>query len=431
MDKLKFLIKTWMEKDFSNFHNREFNYSLIDNKKIISFVGVRRSGKTTYLFQIMKYLLEKGAKRENLIYINFEDDRLYPLDGTELDNILPTIEEIVNYDKNNVLYLFLDEIQNLNNWSKWLRRIQDTKENIKIFVTGSSAKLLSKEIATELSGRTISLEIFPFSFKEVLESKNIEYDNNIYFSDSKAIILKEFDNYLHNGGFPEIIYEKENKNLILQSYFDSIFYKDLVQRYNIKSVKMFEDFLKLLIGNTSSIISLSKLENTLKSIGHKVSKSTLSEYLNYINEVYFLFSLQVFSYKIKDRLVYPKKIYSIDNGLINSISIKFNQNLGPLLENIVFLELRRKQKEVFYFISKNNLEVDFLIKENLKFTKLIQVSLSLNDEKTRKREFKALFTAMDELKLDSGEIITLDEKDEIEIDGKKIFIIPIYEFLLR
>lgn len=431
MEKIKYLLQTWLEKEIPKIYEREFDYSLIETQKIITFVGVRRSGKTTFLFQIMKYLLEKKIKRENLIYTNFEDDRLYPLDGTELNNILPTIDEIINYDKSKKLYLFLDEIQNIENWSKWVRRIMDTKPNIKIFITGSSSKLLSKEIATELSGRTISIEIFPFSFKEYLECKQIKIEKNIRYSKNKPMILKEFNNYLLSGGFPEIIFDQKNKNAILQSYFDSIFYKDLVQRYNIKSINMFEDFLKLLISNTSSIISLSKLENTLKSIGHKSSKSTLSEYLTYVNETYFMFPIQVFSYKIKDRMIYPKKIYSIDNGLINSISIKFSNNYGPLFENIVFLELRRRKKELFYYLTKNGLEVDFLIKENLKFSKIIQVSMTVKDEETKKREIKSLINAMEETKLKKGTIITLDEKETIKLENKEIEIIPIYEFLLN
>ena len=432
MEKLKYLINSWLEKDFSEIYEREFDYSLNESNKIISFVGVRRSGKTTYLFQIMRYLLSKNISRNNLIYINFEDDRLYPLNGEELNQILPTIEENVEYDKTKKLYLFLDEIQNMPNWSKWLRRIYDLNENLKIYVTGSSAKLLSREIATELSGRTLSLEVFPFSFKEYLDFKKIRYNlKNLEYTKSKNQLIKSFKEYLQEGGFPEIIIENKNQKLILQNYFDSIFYRDLIQRYNIKSIKMFEDFLKLLIANTSKIVSLSKLEKTLKSIGHKASKSTLSEYLNYVKEVYFFFPLQVFSYKIKDQLLYPKKIYSIDNGLINSISIKFSDNYGILFENMVFLELRRQNKDFCYYITKNNLEVDFVIKEKLKYSKIIQVCFNLEENETKIREIKAITTAMSELKLKRAYIITLKEKEEIKLGDKTIQVIPFYDFFLN
>lgn len=441
MDKIKSILVKSIESEIPIRNKRNFDYSLMKLNKIISFIGVRRSGKTSYLYQIMDYLLnKKNISKKNLVYINFEDDRLYPLNGGEFNSIIDNIENIIDYDKSQNVYLFLDEIQNIPNWSRWLRRVQDTKNNFKIFITGSSSKLLSREIATELAGRTISLEVYPLTFKEYLDFKEIKINlQTINYSNHKSSLLKEFNQYLIGGGFPEILQEHENSDLVLQSYFESIFFRDLVERYNIKSINMFSDFLKLLINNTSGIVSLSKMENILKSIGHKVSKSTLSEYLNYAQEVYFIFTLQVFSYKIKDQLIYPKKIYSIDNGLNNAISLKFSNNFGALLENLVFLELKRKNKEMFYFLTKEGLEVDFLIKDNLEFSQLIQVSMSLKEENTKKREFKSLTKAMNELNLNEGLILTLDEdfKEIREVKSEngekrkiKIIVKPVWKWLL-
>lgn len=432
MDKIKYILTSWMEQEIPAVHTREYDYTQLTLNKIISFIGVRRSGKTSKLFEIMRHLLEENIDRNNLIYINFEDDRLYPLEGNELDSLIPIIKEIIPYNTKQPLYLFLDEIQNMPHWSKWLRRIQDTQKNIKLFVTGSSAKLLSKEIATELAGRTISNEIFPFSFKEYLKIKNFTYNlKNLEFSSHKPLLLKYLQQYIENGGFPELVLGDMDRNTLLQSYFDSIYYKDLISRYNIKSTKMFEDFLKLLLQNTSNIISLSKLEKVLKSVGHKVSKSTLAEYLQYAKEVYLCFPLQVFSYKIKDQLTYPKKIFSIDNGLLNAITVKFTENKGALLENLVFLHLRQLQKEIYYYITKNGREIDFVLKEDLKFTSVIQVCWSLKDSETKKREVRDLVESLKELGLSEGLILTRNEEDSFEVDGKKIIVKPIWKWLLE
>lgn len=431
MDKVKRLLVEFYETPTPKRFERYYDYTLLETNKILSFVGVRRSGKTSYLYQIIHHLQEKGVKKENLIYLNFEDDRLYPLEGNELDSILPSIKEVLDIDHTQNIYLFLDEIQNIENWSRWLRRVHDTQENITLFVTGSSSKLLSREIGTELRGRTLSTEVFPFSFKEYLVFNEISYDKKkLDFSTNKGEILKHFNSYLNCGGFPEILYNPQNKKEILQEYFSAIFYKDLVERHNIKSTKMFEDFLKLLVQSVGNVSSLTNLENNLKSLGHKVSKSTLGEYLEYAQEAYFLFTLPVFSPKIKNQLIYPKKIYGIDNGLLNSITFKLIEQQSILLENIVFLELRKQKKELFYYKTKNDLEVDFLVKEDVEFKELIQVSVSIKDEQTRKREVRALEKAIEELGLKTGTIITLDEKEVIEINGKKINVVPIWEFLL-
>jgi len=433
MDKIKKILVDWFERDIPKVIDRKFDYDLLNLNKIISFIGVRRSGKTSFLYQIMNYLTkEESINRNNLIYINFEDDRLYPLEGGELDSILEDYNDVIDYDKEKDVYLFLDEVQNIENWSKWIRRLQDTKKKLKIIVTGSSAKLLSREIATELSGRTISQEVFPLSFKEFLLFNNFDYNiKSLKFSSKKIEILKLFDKFLKNGGFPEIVLDDTNKQVVLQSYFDSIFYKDLILRHNIKSMKMFEDFLRLLIANVSNRVSLTKLENTLKSLGYKVSKSTLSEYLNYAREVYFIFSVPVYSFKIKDLLLYPKKIYSIDVGLNDSISTKFSKNLGDLIENIIYLEFLRRGEDVYYFISKNDLECDFVIKENLKYTKAVQVSFDISDEDTKRREVKSLLSALRELNLEEGVILTYDYFGEEIINKKKICYVPVWYWLLN
>ncbi|MHA1282437.1 MAG: ATP-binding protein [Promethearchaeota archaeon] len=426
--KIKVLLNEWFNYDLPELIEREFNYDLIKSKKIISIVGARRSGKTYLQYQIIKNLLQKGIPRENIIYFNFEDERLYPLNGDELSIFLPTYFENFDYNSKFRLYLFLDEIQNIPYWDKWIRRIYDKEKNIKIIITGSSSKLLSKEIASSLAGRTIPVIVFPFSFKEFLRIKNVKYNINKLTEHQAAILRKFLKEYILYGGFPEIIFEKE-KTAILQAYYDSVFYHDIIARYGVKNIKLLDILLKFLINYTSRKISFSKLERIIKSMGYKVSKTTLIEYANYAQNVFLIYLIEILSYNIKDRLQYPKKIYCIDSGLANAVSIKFREELWALYENAVLIELIRRGKEVYYWKSEN-MEVDFVIKEGTRITELIQVSYDVSDNKTRERELKGLIKAMEEFNLTEGLIITKDYEGKELIKDLIINYIPLYQWLL-
>jgi len=419
----KRLINDFINKDIKNIKPREYDIPL-NSKKIISLIGVRRSGKSSILFDIIDRL-RKDISKEKIIYLNFEDDRLFPLNLKDLDDILEGYFELYpqNYDKK--LYLFLDEVQVVDGWEKYVRRVYDNFD-IHIYITGSSSKLLSSEIATSLRGRSISYEIFPLSFSEYLKFKDIKVD--FYSTKSLALMKNALDSYLFDGGFIETIEEDSIiSRKILSDYLELIVYKDIVDRYNIKNRKLLKQLTKYCFTNISTLISFTKLYNDFKSQGFKLSKDTIFEYISHLEDAYALFSVPIYKNSIKQEQRNPKKIYTIDNGFKKIYDYAIDKDLSKLYENIVFLHLRRVTKEIYYFKEKQ--EVDFYA--NIEGKKiLINVSVDIKDTKTKQREFKALIEAMEYFKVNSSYLITKDEGGIKKIDDKSIVIIPLYKWLL-
>ena len=407
----------------------------LEGKSIVAIVGVRRAGKTYTMFHLIKELI-KDVGKNNILYVDFENPRLAGMNASTLNELLIVFKEMMAPDKNRRIYLFLDEIQNVEGWVRWVR-ILHNKGNYKIIISGSSATLLSREIATSLRGRSINFEIYPFSFKEFLRIKNFSYDLDVIkYTEEKGVILRYLNEYINYGGFPEVVLSPEElKRKLLTSYFETIFHRDILERYRIRNISLMENFLLYLLNNNSKYISLGKIERFFKSMGMKVSKKTLGEYLKYARDVFFVFTIEIFSHKIKDRLQYPRKIYSIDTGIVNTISPESKENRGRLYENIVFLHLHReKQKHpgmgIYYWKDREGREVDFVISDGLKPQKLIQVSLDVSSPDTMKRETRALLKAMKEFDLKEGLIITEDYSGEEQNKGRHIKFIPLYEWLL-
>ena len=277
----KKLIINFQEHSLTGIVPRDYDIP-IDTKKIVSLIGVRRSGKTYILFHIIEQLRQKIDSR-NIIYINFEDDRLFPIYLKDLDELLESFYELYPHKRDEKVYLFLDEVQNIEGWERYVRRIYDT-QNLQIFITGSSSKLLSSEIATSLRGRTITYEIFPFSFKEYLRYKDIEV--NFYSSKSISYIKNAFNSYLINGGFAETFDETPDvQKRILKDYLDLIIYKDVVERYNIKNQALLKHLIKYMFVNMGTLVSINKLYNEYKSQGYKVSKDALYTYIDYLQVI--------------------------------------------------------------------------------------------------------------------------------------------------
>ncbi|MCG2809137.1 MAG: ATP-binding protein [Candidatus Portnoybacteria bacterium] len=346
---IKTILYEWQEYKLPKIIRRETDltkYLNLKTPKIITITGFRRVGKTYLIFDLIEELL-KTHHKEEVVYINFEDERI-PSDIKVLTQLIPTINETYNHTTK---YLFLDEIQNIPNWSQWVRRIYD-QENIKIFITGSSSKLSSKEIPTELRGRCIEKTIMPLSFREFLLFKNIKIDlaSLPYLDKEKSKTNKALEEYLYYGGLPEIVLtSKEHKFEILQQYYKTVISQDIMDRFKIKNETMLKALLMLLLNST--IYSISKIYKTLRSAGHKIGPTTVMKYISYIENSYFLNNLFIFSYTVKDRLQYPKKIYFIDNGFINALSSTFSKNTGRLFENIVFNKIKSELKineELFY-----------------------------------------------------------------------------------
>ncbi|MBW8048906.1 MAG: ATP-binding protein [Cytophagales bacterium] len=374
-------------------------------------MGVRRCGKSTLAHQILKDI--------NYGYINFDDERLPGIKSIHLNDFIEVLNEI----EPGCNHLLLDEVQNVEGWELFVNRLKRNGYNI--FITGSNSQLLSKELATHLTGRYISIELFPFSFREFLQYKEIYVeDKDHYIAEKIAIIKRTLEEYIQTGGFPEIL-DIIPKNLYLRELFDKIISRDIVFRYNIRYVKDLKEIALYAISNYSSKSSLHKIKNIfeIKSV------HTVKNYLQYLEDAYLLFLLVPFSFKLKEQLKQPKKIYSIDTGIINALSFKAVADHGKIMENVVLLELKRRNKEIYYY-SASDFEVDFLIREGQKIDQLIKVCFSLADEYTKKREIKALIKAAKKLDCSNLLIITFDNEGKEKVDDLTISIIPLWKWLL-
>jgi hypothetical protein len=414
------VIVEWQENWTPELIERDFDFSLIPERprKIITFAGCRRTGKTYLMFQLINGLSKK-IPRDEIFYINFEDERIEKRTET-LTELIPTIEEL--FGKKEGLYLFLDEIQNIPGWDSWVRRVHDSRKDARLFLSGSSSKLSSREIPTSLRGRALTFEVFPLSFSEFLRFKNFEVPERVGFSGKKSQLLNLLREYLLYGGFPEVVLsdDKKIKGMIVRDYFNTIIALDIVERYRIRNPEELRALLRLLLN--SEYFSLSKAERTMRSLGYSVSKATLANYLRYLNECYFTFPVEVYSPKVRLRIQHPKRIYFVDTAFLTFLSVKFSDNIGRLMENAVFIELMRRGREVNYAFGEN-WEVDFVLPEK---ETLIQVSYDVSRPGTLERELKALRKAKRLFGWKNAKLITWDI--EKKTDG--IEIIPLWRFLL-
>ena len=395
----------------------------IDTKKIITLIGVRRCGKTSILYDMINKL-SKSIDKTKILFINFEDERL-DLNVDELDLVLQSFRELYPTHNFKECYFFFDEIQNIDGWEKFIRRVYDTISK-NIFITGSNSKLLSTDIATSLRGRTLSYKVFPLSFKEYLSFKDIEID--LYSTKSLAFIKNAQDNFLANGAFPEtLVLEEKYVNQTLQEYFNVLLYKDLAERYNITNTVALKFFLKRIIASSTKQISINKIYNELKSSGIKIGKNTLYNFLDYVQNIYLALTLHRYDKSLVNKELGEKKIYSIDIGLNNATEFKFSDDIGKSLENAVFLELKRNYSEIFYYRDTTS-ECDFIVNEQNKITQAIQVTYDMSNIDTKKREIKGLLNACKNFNLDSGIIITYDNEDEYIENDITIKVVPFYKW---
>jgi predicted AAA+ superfamily ATPase len=418
----KKLIVNFQERTFGRIVPRDCEIPT-NTKKIVSLIGMRRSGKTYILFSLIEKL-RQTIDPKNIIYINFEDDRLFPLTLAKLDDLMEGYYELYPEKREERVYLFLDEVQNVEGWEKYIRRIDDTL-NLQLYITGSSSKLLSSEIATSLRGRTITYEIFPFSFREYLRYREIEV--NLYSSKSVSFIKNAFNSYLIDGGFAETFDETPDvQKRILKDYLDLIIYKDVVERYSIKNQSLLKHLIKYMFVNMGTLISVNKLYNDYKSQGYKVGKDTLQDYLSYLQEAYTLFTTPIYRNSVREEQRNPKKLYAIDNGFKKLFSISLSDDYSKLYENLAFLHLRRKSSEVYYF--KDKQEVDLYARTDKE--ELVNVSYLIEDEKTLTRELNALKEGMRYFKLKKAYLVTANRDEIVEVDEGVIEIVPMWKWLL-
>lgn len=424
MEILKSLIFEGQEKVSNRTVNRRYISLPEETDRIITITGARRTGKTYLEFHEMQSVLKKvDNDATRIVYIDFEDDRLYPLTLEKLGEIPNVYYEMFPSNKNKRVWFFFDEIQTVKKWELFIRRLNET-ENCRIILTGSSSTMLSKEIATQLRGRTMNVEVFPYSLSELISITH--GDVNRYLSKDLAKIKQQRNRYLEEGGFPETLgLSIRNKHQLWREYIDLILYKDIIERHNVGNTHMLKYYFKFLNSNIANQLSIQKVFRDMKSQGLKVGKNSLYDYLEYFEDAYALFTVPMFTDNLREQHRNPRKIYNVDIGLKNAMTI--SKDSGRALENAVFLELRRNNRDIYYWKGKQ--EVDFCVSD-YKGVRLYNVSETISDHDTRSREIGGLIEGMNELDLDEAIIITLNEKETIEQDSKTIHVLPFHEFAL-
>ena len=401
----------------------------------VCVVGVRRAGKTFVCKQFLGKTIAEGLRKEQTLYVNFEDPSLRPLLGIELlQDLYETYRHFVN--KSAPAVIVLDEVQNVLGWEKWVRSMLEKQEAVRIIITGSSSKLLSRELASLLTGRTLTLPIFPLDFREFLRFRGAEPKKERELMIKRKEILSFLYEYLEYGGFPQVVLTEapEVRFEILKELFDGIVTKDIAERHRVREVNDLKVLAVLTVANFSSYISVRKLLNIFCSTTRrKISPSTVNRFLGYFEEAFLCFYVPIFSHKIKDQLQYPRKVYSVDVGLANAVTSRFSENLGRLAENVVAVTLLKRcgRENLFYWKSREGHEVDFVVKERTRVKQLIQVCWDPSDERTRKREVRGLAEAMKEFGLRQGLVLTADFDGEEKVGKKRILYRPLWRWLLQ
>ncbi len=430
LETIKAILLDFQESPLETGVPRRLRIDTVPGKATVC-IGVRRCGKSTYLFQRIEHLLAQGVPKENILYLNFFDDRLHPLRHEGLGRITEAYYSLYPEKKGaETVYCFFDEIQAVEGWEAFVDRILRT-ERCEVYLTGSSARMLSKEIATQMRGRALSWELFPFSFREFLDFKGIDASGPLS-TRRRLQVQKAFEEYWETGGFPEVLgLDRRLRVKIHQEYFHSILFRDLVERHDISHPKALVDLAHRLIDDTASLYSVNRLTGYLKSLGHRAPKHAVTEYLGWLEDAYFLFTVQVFDASAARRNTNPKKVYCVDHALVASVSSGILANRGHLLENLVFTALRRVTPEIHYVKTRRGAEVDFIARLPEGTRLLVQVCETLADPPTRKREIGALREAMEEHGIPRGVVVTRAQEERVDTGAGRVDAIPAWRFLLE
>lgn len=379
----------------------------------VIIAGIRRCGKSTLLRQIMSHI------KDDYYYFNFEDERLIHFRAEQFNDLYEVLLEL--YGQRNIF--FFDEIQNVPGWERFVRRLQD--DHFKFFITGSNASLLSRELGTRLTGRYVDCTLYPFSFAEFLRWENFILKKKYWLQTTKrAAIKKYFNEYFKRGGMPE--YLRFGSDEALKKVYESIIYRDIITRYELKDERTLRELCVYLFSNLAVPFSYTALKETLR-LG---SVNTVKSYIQYLENSFLFFTVNKFNFSYRKQILSPKKVYCIDNALAKALGFSFSGNQGRLLENLVFLELKRRGFEPMYYLSAKGHEIDFIVQRSIKKFELFQVCWSLENDRTKAREIASMQAAMDDFEISVGYILTDNEEEEIAVDNKKIIVLPVYKWLL-
>jgi predicted AAA+ superfamily ATPase len=425
-DRIKQIILEWQETEIKDLIQR--NYRFDYTEQINSIIGLRRSGKTYLLFLQQEELLKKNIPKSQILFINFEDERLLELKSQDAQLIIDAFYELYPENRNQIVYLFFDEIQNLANWNLFLKRLYERKL-FKITITGSSSKLLSSEIATELRGRTRSYQIYPLSFTEFLNFKSFELQQNVEFSSERYKLINFSEEFMKFGGYPRVVLENSQlqKKQILRDYLDMIIYRDIIERYAVRNTHILKLIINYVLSNFATDFSINSFIKKFQG-EYSLNKDTIFSYFSYLEDVNFIYFLPRFSHKIHQQYLL-KKLYLADNGFLNILSYRGTPNRGKILENLIFSELLKCRQDFFYYRDEKNLECDFIIVKDDRVQQAIQVSYDITTE-NEARELRGLVSAMTKFNLNEGLIITNDQEREIKVDDLRIKLQPFWKWML-
>lgn len=386
---------------------RSTSFHAIPNKINVA-IGMRRTGKTFFLFQHIQKLLDQGLSQNQILYLNFEDERLLPLNAQNMGQLVDAFYSLFPENHDRICHLFLDEVQNVKDWPLVVRRLLNTKK-VELYLSGSSAKLLSTEINTTLRGRSLPTEIFPYSFEEYVRALGESFQknpNSLWSPKQKDLLFKKLTNYLQRGGFPETTHLSDyDHRRVLQEILNVTIYRDIIERHQIGNVTLLKQLIKTIIQNSGRLFSIHKCYKDFKSMGLRVGKDTLHEYLSYIEDCYLAFTVPLYTRSIRKQNSNPKKIYVVDTGLVCANAFDVQNDYGRLFETLVCIDLRRKHADLFYYRTADGYEIDFVAMNPANKQCLYQVCWNMADRETANREHRALQAAKKELKI-KGQIIT-------------------------
>jgi predicted AAA+ superfamily ATPase len=423
-----------------SFFPRALDVERIERKATI-ITGMRRVGKSIYQRMYMKSLLDKGVSKQQLCILDFSDDRLYELRNHEPDIISEVYYTLFPEMTEEKVFFFFDEIQYLYHWELFVNRLQTTR-NCEVNITGSSAKLLVKEIASEFGGRSLSWELFPFSFSEYIQTKKevrAMPSLRLLTGDDEKFCLKWFDEYSKIGGFPESIFMAEEITRVrfLQDIAETVVFRDVIKRYDLHNAKEVWRLMQLALNNMSDLTSYAKLKQRMAGEHYRVSQPAVKETIGYFNDAYLIYTVEKFSLNPAVRATNAKKFYCCDHALAMSVAEKLTSDKGKILENMVFMHLRRFTNRIDYAKTTSGKEIDFItassgviLTDDTSF-KLFQVCYELESTKTFERETEALWEAMEEFGVNNSTIITYKTESHIERDNRIINIVPAWKFLLQ
>ena len=376
--------------------------------------GMRRTGKTYLLFQKMKELVDSGVPRERLLYLNFEDERLLPVRTEDLHRISDAFYRRYPDNRDVECWFLLDEIQNVPGWERFVRRLIDSPGS-RVVVTGSSARLLSSEIATSLRGRSLTTELLPFGFAESLDHAGLAAPR-VWppGASARSRLARHLERFLEVGGFPEVQgLDEPLRRRVLRDYVDVVLFRDVVERHGVTNVAALRQLVRRVLRSPAGELSLHRLYNDFRSQGLRVGKDNLYEYLSHLEEAHFVHAVSIEARSERKRMVHPRKVYLADPALARAHSFEAEADRGHLFENLVYVELRRRGADVTYYRTASGRQVDFLVRRGDEEPVLLQASLDLAREETRRRELEALEEAMEERRVRTGQVVTLfDEGTE-------------------